>query len=116
MSGENESQNPDIKPDWEKRLEELKEGVYTTPRVSQFVIKSLTDDEKAWLETRLQTVERAATKMAQNMLKGVLKYENQDRDLESWTKHWLDDGTDNFAYMWLVAESIERELGINTDE
>ncbi len=90
---------------------------YTGPR-------NFDEDKQSWselgraeydrLQVKLALVEKLATRLAVNMLKGTLKYENDEYTLREWLEMGIDDGLDTVNYLTLGLEKLdelERHIG-----
>ncbi len=100
-----------------KRIEEL-----CTPDNFQAAIayrgpRNFNEDELSWaalsraeydrLQVKLALVEKLAVRLAVNMLKGTLKYENDEYTLREWLEMGIDDGLDTVNYLALGLEKLD---------
>lgn len=74
-------------------------------------VKQLTPEETTRLMDKIILVEEIACKFAANMLKGVLKYDTDNRSLEEWLAFGIDDAVDTVSYLYLARERMKQLLG-----
>ena len=67
----------------------------------------LTHAEYWRLGPKLQLVERIAARLAANMLKGTLKYDNDEYTLREWLEMGLDDAVDSVNYQTLALVKLD---------
>lgn len=74
------------------------------------------EDERGWgelskaeydrLALKLALVEKVAARLAANMLKGTLKYDDDEYTLREWLEMGIDDGLDTVNYLALGLEKL----------
>lgn len=87
----------------EDRLE-LAKSDYFIVSVKPFgiLLDNLTTQEQVLLRSNLALVEKFSRKMAANMLKGIIKYGQQETMREEdWEREFLDDFVDSVNYLLL---------------
>ena len=67
----------------------------------------LTAEEDTRLRTKLDLVEQVAAKLAANMLKGTLKYDNDEYTVREWLLMGQDDAADAVNYMTLALARLD---------
>lgn len=88
---------------WQERVEKL-----CKPHCFDFAVwtKGLYDElsREEWnrLQIKLRLVETYAKYMAVGMLKGVLKYSNDDWTVDQWMAHLIGEGADKANYDMLL--------------
>tara|TARA_Y100000310_G_scaffold329708_1_gene400047 strand:+ start:58 stop:363 length:306 start_codon:yes stop_codon:yes gene_type:complete len=93
---------------WKKRLARA-----LTPTMCGWTCSSclkdngLSADEIERLLELFQLVKKAADKMYQNMIKGVLKYPDTTRSVAEWLELGIDDGTDGLMYLYLARQATQ---------
>ncbi len=60
------------------------------------------------LRVKLDLLEKIAARMAANMLKGTIKYENDEYTLREWLEMGIDDGLDTVNYLALGLEKLDQ--------
>lgn len=109
-----------LKNDWETRHQEIVKSfrANTNGMLNQDVLAwtasmlgsgKLTAKEVMWFTRRLMAIDRLARQMAENMLKGILKYEKQDWKLSQWREFAMDDFIDSVNYQAIIG--FEEETG-----
>ncbi len=107
---------------WEERLAEI-----TAANAVKVILEFhdeegtlITDDETEVLAPLLDMVVQAATKLAYNMVKGVVKYQypgsGAARPANEWIEHGMDDAADALNYWYLLKRAYEAEhADVKTD-
>lgn len=96
---------------WEKRVEKLCDPEYWFVELSlrTDVADKLSKEEWDRLEKKLHMVQRFAAYMAAGMLKGTLKYSNDDYSLETWFAHLIGEGADQANYQILLENAFREK-------
>ena len=93
---------PDIKPDWEQRLAKFGYAdIHVTIQPSLILWQSLSADERRYWDRNIEAVRAFAEHQALNMLKGILKYEKQERTPDEWAQYERDEFVDLVNYALL---------------
>ncbi len=110
----NTPENNNEVQDWKDQVAYLAQPRYfkVTVEVDPDLSGSLTTSQADRLDYKLQLVERAAARMAANMLKGVLKYEADATSLVPWLEHLMDEGADQMNYQMLLIDAWERSQDV----
>lgn len=77
------------------------------------LIAQLTQEEYSRLRPKLRLVEEVAAKLAANMLKGTLKYDTDDYEIEKWLEMGIDDTADGLNYQMLLRDKMRRTAARN---
>ncbi len=106
---------------WEERLAEITaaNAVKVTLEFHDEEGMLITDDETEALAPLLDMVVQAATKLAYNMVKGVVKYPAADRPVSEWIERGVDDAADTLNYWYLLKRAYGAEHALppfNLDE
>jgi len=88
--------------DWQARVEELCKPENFRAYVLSGLYNELSGEERMHLRHHLNLVEEWAKYMAAGMLKGVLKYDTQQRPVEQWMAHMVGEGADQSCYQMLL--------------
>ena len=98
------------KPGWEKRTKELARPEFFTINigVNPKLRKRLTPSEMDRLYTKLYLVREAATYMAAGMVKGTVKYDRDDLDVDTWMAHVVGELSDEMNYVMLLSDAYFR--------
>lgn len=101
---------PQIRSDWTPERLELcmKHGNFTvivSPNQELASSGFLLDDDIDRLLPKLELVAEIASKLANNMLKGTMKYESDDYDPSVWMEELLDDAADTLNYVYLLRKA-----------
>ena len=99
-------------PNWEERVEALCDPEDFVVRIDYAPkLNTLTAKETLRLGHKLDMVERYAAVMAAGMLKGTLKFPNDNWTLEQWFAHIIGEGADKANYDILALEAFEKLPG-----
>ena len=96
---------------WELRCKELALPDFFSVGVvmREPLLSELTNDELERLLPKIELVKEAARYMLAGMVKGTLKYDADNLDIDTWMAHLLGEGADQMNYqMLLVNEWRER--------
>jgi len=94
--------------DWESRLSEACDSENFRVLITASGL-GLTDDEYDRLQPKLRLIEQFALRLAQNMVKGTIKYIHDDRSVEEWLGFEDDDYADAVNYRLLRQEAQEAQ-------
>lgn len=99
------------KKGWEKRVEKLCDPEYwfVQLHLRSDILDKLSGEEQDRLEGKIQLVQRFAAYMAAGMLKGTLKYSNDDYSLETWFAHLIGEGADQANYQILLENAFREK-------
>ena len=98
------------KPGWEKRAKELAKPEYFSFNVGvgSKVREGLTPSENKRLNKKLNLVVGAAAYMAAGMVKGTVKYDRDDLDVDTWMAHVVGELSDEMNYVMLLSDAYFR--------
>ncbi len=90
--------------EWEEKAKALAKPEHFAVfiEVSDDVLNHLSTEEKNRLHWKLELVAFAARALAAGMLKGTIKYPNDQYGVERWMKHIMSEGADFFNYIILM--------------
>ncbi len=74
--------------------------------VDQNTINSLSLYDRRRLEHHIALSEEVGKKSAENMMKGILKYPNEEdeKSMDYWIEHGIDDAIDSVNYFLLLKD------------
>jgi len=102
---------PTVNKGWEARLEDILDRMDITVNIdinSRIALESgLTEDELIRIRPKLRLVEDFAIHMADNMLKGTIKYPTDTYDVSVWMAEEEDDTVDSVNYRLLRRKAME---------
>ena len=92
---------------WELRCKELAIPNFFFVEVGMHepLLSELTNDELERLLPKIELVKEAARYMLAGMVKGTLKYDADDLDVDTWMAHLLGEGADQMNYQMLLANA-----------
>src|SRR3990167_11269092 len=92
---------------WELRCKELAIPNFFFVEVGMHepLLSELTNDELERLLPKIGLVKEAARYMLAGMVKGTLKYDADDLDVDTWMAHLLGEGADQMNYQMLLANA-----------
>ena len=88
---------------WNNLEKYQKINVTITP--TYFIEQSLTSTELKRLEFKLDLLNKWATRMGENMIKGTIKYKDAEIPEKEWIRHIQDELIDILNYKLLLEES-----------
>jgi len=94
----------DIKPEWFRAF------AYLTDEG----INELTLEQRKRMEPKLDMVSRIAHKMAMNMLRGTVKYDNDDWTVMQWLEYLKNNSIDSLSYTYLLEQAMINERWIDS--
>lgn len=80
-------------------------------QVDQDTIDSLSPSDRLRLSHHIALSEQIGKKSAENMIKGILKYpdEEDEKSMEYWIEHGIDDSIDTVNYQYLLKDLHESQ-------
>lgn len=80
--------------------------------VDQATVESLSFADRARLEHHVKLSEQIGKKSAENMVKGILKYPNEEdeKSISYWIHNGIDDSIDDTNYWYLLKDLYEKNL------
>ncbi len=96
----------DRNENWEERVRELCKPENFSVSIVHFGLEQhITGDELERLNRKLEMVQMYAAVMAAGMLKGTLKYPEDNLPLEDWFASLIGEGADKANYDLLTADA-----------
>lgn len=98
------------------RIDELARPEHFTVTIQESAIlaNNLSDEEFGRLTKKIQLVIGSAKRLCAGMVKGTIKYNNDDWVLDTWFTHLREETLDMVNYMSLMEESVEKTSTSNS--
>lgn len=102
-----------INEGWEERLERVEEELHVFVDVAGCIYEMqsegiLTAEEVQRAHWKIALIRPFVTRMVLNMIKGTLKYPNDDWSTETWQDMGMDDKVDSVNYGLLFEDHLRK--------
>lgn len=91
---------------WQELVKDINPEMFTaTVKLNPEIAAKLTATQIDRMRWKLQLVEFGARAMAAGMLKGTLKYPDDNYGIDQWMGHLIGEGADQMNYQLLLAHA-----------